>query len=142
MTATQLTAAGRRDWSAVALSGSLILAAANGAYLYLSIDGGGTFQQLTGVDLRAAWAGVAIAVSGGVNFQFAAVRNGDILCTTNNWASFFKWTYLGVKNWTSIAVASTGTVLVGVGLVLGTLLHAPFQAFCMLSLHHATLPNC
>ncbi|KAL4421982.1 hypothetical protein ABPG77_011005 [Micractinium sp. CCAP 211/92] len=108
VTATQLTAAGRRDWSAVALSGSLILAAANGDYLYLSIDGGGTFQQLTGVDSRAAWAGVAIAVSGGVTFQFAAVRNGDILCTTNNWASFFKWTYLGVKNWTSIAVASTG----------------------------------
>ncbi len=108
MTATELTAAGSREWSAIALSGSLILAAANKGYLYLSTNGGGTFQELTIADSRAAWAGVAIAVSGGMTFQFAAVRNGDILCTANNWASISTWNPLGVRIWTSIAAASTG----------------------------------
>lgn len=110
VTATQLAAAGSRDWSAVAISGSTILAAADGDYLYASTDGGSSFRQLTIADTRAGWAGVAIVVSGGLTFQFAAVRNGDILCTANNWASYFTWIALGSRNWTSIAAASTGAV--------------------------------
>ncbi|KAL4421981.1 hypothetical protein ABPG77_011004 [Micractinium sp. CCAP 211/92] len=109
VTATELTAAGSRDWSAVALSGSFILAAANGDYLYVSTDGGGTFQAVMTADTPpGAWAGVAVTVSGGITFQFAAVQNGDILCTANNWGSIFTWFALGVRNWTSIAAASTG----------------------------------
>lgn len=111
MTVTELTAAGSRDWSAVALSGSLILAAANGDYLYVSTDGGGTFQEVMTADAPpGAWAGVAVTVSGGITFQFAAVQNGDVLCTANNWGSIFTWFALGVRNWTSIAAASTGAV--------------------------------
>lgn len=111
---TELTTAGSRTWSSVAMSddGTKLVASVNNGYLYTSIDSGATWTQRTAPGNRA-WSSVTSSADG-VRLA-ASVRSGRILTSQDSGATWIERMGVSINNWQQVASSADGLRLVAVG---------------------------
>lgn len=101
------------NWEAFASSanGNVLVGVENGGYIYVSADGGATWQQRMTVD-SYGWMTVALSASG--KEIIAAQRIGDagLIYTSSDYS--LTWTPrndAGTRNWLSVASSASGQIL-------------------------------
>ncbi|MEW6527688.1 MAG: Ig-like domain-containing protein [Spirochaetota bacterium] len=102
-----------KKWNKIACNddGSVIAATAQNGYIYVSTNGGSTWNECTGAG-SGDWRGITVSESGA--FIAASVNGGYIYTSDNYGASWVERTVAGTRNWRGITCSADGEKLAAV----------------------------
>ncbi|PSC76315.1 hypothetical protein C2E20_0678 [Micractinium conductrix] len=108
------TGSGQREWQCLSMSqdGQRLVAGVlgtAGGYLYLSMDAGATFTQITSAGLRR-WTALSGSPSG--TYQAAAVFGGSVYASSDGGVSWAERVLSGRRDWSALAIDTTGNKIV------------------------------
>lgn len=101
------------NWEAFASSanGNVIVGVENGGYIYVSTDGGATWQQRMSVD-KYGWMTIAVSASGKNMVAAQCLADAGLIYTSSDYG--LTWTprnSAGTRNWVSVASSANGQIL-------------------------------
>lgn len=111
---TELTAAGKRNWSNIICNstGTIVLAAAVGDRLYRSTDGGSSWTGLTGT-VSSGSHGPMCMSEDGQTIVFGTTNGSRLQISRNGGTTFGVITLVPLATWTGLSCSADGSVIFG-----------------------------